>query len=84
MEQLAVAHEAEIYEAYWSFNSQAKIKKLAADFDVDYQLLDAEERLGQAPMKQKEVFRTYLQELEAGDRKAKLPRLWSEKWEPKN
>lgn len=81
---LLTAHECEIQEGYWSYASQANIKDLASDFGVDYQKIDAEERLGVIPMKFKDVHRDYLQELESGNKKAKLPRVYSDKWKPKD
>jgi ParB family transcriptional regulator, chromosome partitioning protein len=68
---------------YGNWASQKEIKVLAEQYEVDYQLFDAEERLGQAAMKNKDVFRAYLQELEADKRDGKIPRIWSEKWKPK-
>lgn len=80
---LLVAHECEIFEAYWSYQSQKPIEELATDFGVDYQLIDAEERLGQIPMKLKATFRNYLEEVEKGNRKAKPPAAYSDKWKQK-
>ncbi len=81
---LLVADQSEIFEAYWSYKSQKPIKDLASDFGVNYPKLDAEERLAQAPMKQKDVFRAFLEQIESGDKKAKPPRLWSNEWKPKD
>ena len=67
-----------------SYSSQKEIKELAVEFGVDYRLLDAQERLAQAAMKNKDIFRAYLGQVEAGDEDAKIPRLWSNKWKAKD
>ena len=67
-----------------TYQSQKQIKQIAEDYEIGYRKLDAEERLALAPMKHKEVFRSYLQEIEAGNRDAALPRMHSGKWRPKD
>jgi ParB family transcriptional regulator, chromosome partitioning protein len=74
---LLIADKCEIFESYWSYKSQREIKELAKDFGVDYQLLDAEERLGIIPNKFKDEFRAYLQEIESGNRDKKPPFAYS-------
>lgn len=69
---------------YDSYVTQKEIREIADEYEVDYRLLDAKERLALAPMKQKDVFRDYLQAVEAGDEHAKIPRIWSTKWKPKD
>lgn len=81
---LLTAHECEIYESNWAYKSQKNIQDLARDFDVDYKRIDAEERLGAVPMKFKDVHRNYLQEVESGNQDAKIPRVYSDKWKPKD
>lgn len=81
---LLVADKGEIFEAYWAYKSQKEIKDLAEKFAVNYKLIDAQERLALAPMKQKDLFRDYLAQIEAGDKKAKPPRPWSSEWKPKD
>lgn len=66
---------------YWK--SQKEIKEIADDFEIDYRLLDAQERLGSARMKDKDMFRHYLQEIEAGNADAKIPRSFSTKYKTK-
>ena len=77
------AFESEIIDGH-SFESQKPIRKIAEDFDLDYQIFDAEARLGQASMKNKDIFRAYLSQVESGDADAKVPRLWSDKWKAKD
>jgi ParB family chromosome partitioning protein len=79
---LLTAHECEIYSSSWTYHSQRKIKEMAEDFGIDYRIIDAEERLAAIPMRFKDVHRHYLQELEAGRRDAKVPRVYSSKWKP--
>ncbi|HRJ90058.1 MAG TPA: ParB/RepB/Spo0J family partition protein [Pyrinomonadaceae bacterium] len=65
----------------WDWTPQREIKSRAADWGVDYAVLDAEERLAQAPPKHKDVFRHYLHELQAGNEPL-VPRIYSDKWRP--
>jgi hypothetical protein len=80
---LLFAHHDELFQG-GSWKSQKHIKEIADDFEIDYQLLDAQERLGYARMKDKDVFRNYLQEIEAGNRSAKIPRVYSDKYQPED
>lgn len=65
------------------FTRMKLMEQLAERYGVDYQMLDAVERLGQAPVKEKQRFRDYIEKLEAGDRNAKVPRLYSDKYKVK-
>jgi hypothetical protein len=79
---LCVAFEGLIGDSsFWK--SQASVKELAKTFDIDYAKLDAQERINQAPMKLKEIFRAYQYDLEAGN-EPRIPRPYSDKWKPKD
>lgn len=67
-----------------SYQSQKQVKELAAEFDINYTLFDAQVRLALAPPKNKDVFRAYLLEVEAGNVGAIIPRIWSVKWKPED
>lgn len=63
-----------------SYSSQKEVSELAAEFAVDYALIDAEVRLEFSAKKHKEVHETYLAAVRNKDKKAKAPWLFSEKW----
>lgn len=60
-----------IFECY---QTEEEIKTLCSEKGIDYQILDAEERLAQIPMNRKAEFRYYLHELESGNREAVKPK----------
>lgn len=60
--------------------SQKEVREIAAEFKVDYSLIDAETRLQLCPKKHREVNRLYLESVRAKKKDAKVPRLFSEKW----
>ncbi len=63
---------------YW--RSQKEIKTLANIYEVDYRLLDAQERLANSSKKAFQMHRTYLDAVEAGDTKVKIPRQFTDKY----
>lgn len=67
-----------------SYASQIEVRELAAEFDADYALIDAEARLEFCSKKHKEVHRIYLEAVRAKDMDAKVPHLFSEKWKPRD
>lgn len=71
-----------MYYDRWA--SQGEVKELAVEYEIDYQLIDAEERLGHAPMKSKDLFRKYLADIEAGNREVKTPRMFTDKYKAKD
>lgn len=54
--------------------TEEEIKEVCEQKGIDYQILDAEERLAQVPMNRKDEFRYYLHELERGNREAIKPK----------
>lgn len=76
---------AKLYEN-GDWRSQDKVKQIAEDFGVDYQMIDAVERLKYAQDKHEKhtkEYHDYLVKLENGDRKAKIPRVYSPDYKPK-
>ncbi len=63
-----------------SYSSQKEVSDLAAEFAVDYALIDAEVRLEFSAKKHKEVHESYLAAVRNKDKKATVPWLFSEKW----
>ncbi len=63
---------------YW--RSQKEIKTLANIYEVNYRLLDAQERLVNSSKKAFQVHRTYLDAVEAGDESVKIPRQFTDKY----
>jgi hypothetical protein len=63
-----------------SYSSQKEVRDLAAEFAVDYALIDAEVRLEFSAKKHKAPHETYLAAVRNKDKKAKAPWLFSEKW----
>ncbi len=69
---------------YKTYNSQSDIIAIAKEFDIDYRLLDAQERLKLATEKHKkhiDLFKEYLIAVEAG-KTPPIPRPFSDKWNP--
>lgn len=66
------------------YRSQKDIKSLAAAFEIDYRLLDAETRFSLVDNKHKDknLFREYADAARRGDPEAKMPRLFYAGWEP--
>ncbi|HRH46676.1 MAG TPA: ParB/RepB/Spo0J family partition protein, partial [Pyrinomonadaceae bacterium] len=76
---------AKLYEN-GDWKSQNPVKQIAEDFGVDYQMIDAVERLEYASKKHEKhtkEFHNYLVKLENGDRKAEIPRVYSPEYKPK-
>ena len=67
-----------------SYVSQSEVRELAAEFEANYALIDAEVRLEFCGKKLKEVHRIYLDAVRAKDMEAKVPYLFSEKWKPRD
>lgn len=63
-----------------NYRSQKEVRELAAEFDVDYELTDAEVRLEFCPKKHNEVHKVYLDAVQAKSEDAKVPQLFSETW----
>ena len=76
------SHEGAMYGN--GYVSQAKVRAIAEKWGLDYQMLDAVERMNAAPMKHKQRFRDYIQKLEEGDKKAILPRHITDKYKPRD
>jgi ParB/RepB/Spo0J family partition protein len=60
-----------IFETY---QTQNDVMDLADEKGIDYIILDAEERLAQAPMDRKDEYRYYLHQLESGNKNAVMPK----------
>lgn len=67
-----------------SYTSQAPVKAIAEKWGIDYQLLDAAERMNHATKKEKDRFRKYQQEIEQGNRNARLPRMYTNEYVAKD
>jgi ParB family transcriptional regulator, chromosome partitioning protein len=67
-----------------NYSSQKEVRSLAAEFAVDYMLIDAEVRLEFCSKKHKEIHQTYLEGLKGKTKDTKIPHLFSEKWKPKD
>ncbi len=65
-----------------AYSSQTEVRELAAEFKVDYPLIDAEVRLELSGKKHQEVHEAYLDAVKAKSKDAKVPHLHSEKWKP--
>ena len=65
-----------------NYASQKEVKELPVEFGVDYPLIDAEVRLEFSAKKYNEIHKAYLDAVTAKQRDAKMPRLFSEKWQP--
>lgn len=63
-----------------SYKSQKDVKELAAEFEVDYALMDAEARLELCAKKYDEVHKAYLDAVQKKSEEAKVPKLFSQKW----
>jgi ParB family chromosome partitioning protein len=67
-----------------SYTSQREVRELAAEFDLDYALTDAEVRLELCAKKYKDAHQLYLDAIREKKNEAKLPHLFSEKWQPQD
>ena len=67
-----------------SYSSQKEVRELAAEFAIDYALIDAEVRFELSAKKHKPAHETYLAAVRKKDKKAAMPRLFSEKWEARD
>lgn len=63
-----------------SYSSQKEVRELAAEFKVDYTLIDAEVRFEFCTNKYKEAHQTYLDDVRTKSKDPKVPHLFSEKW----
>lgn len=63
-----------------SYASQKEVREIAAEFEADYALTDAEVRLEFCGKKHKPVHEIYLNGVRAKNMDAKVPHLFSEKW----
>lgn len=66
---------------YDNYVSQARIIEIAEEYNLDYWLHDAEERVNHVSAKQKPIFTSYLELLRSG-KPSPLPRSWSTEWNP--
>ncbi len=64
-----------------NYMSQREVKELAAEFEINYPLIDAEVRLEFCAKKHNQVHETYLHSVQKKSKDARVPRLFSEKWE---
>lgn len=70
-----------------NYRSQKAVRDLAAEYQIDYRLLDAQSRVEvaeQSAKKYLDEFKRYLMLVEAGGKNALIPRPWSDKWVPKD
>lgn len=63
-----------------TYRSQSDVKSLAAEFTVDYRLIDAEVRLELSSKKHKEVHEEYLAGVREKSEETNIPHPFSEKW----
>jgi ParB family transcriptional regulator, chromosome partitioning protein len=63
-----------------NYRSQKAVKELAAEFEIDYDLIDAEVRLEFCAKKHKESHEIYLDAVRRRSENAKAPQLFSQKW----
>jgi ParB/RepB/Spo0J family partition protein len=66
------------------YSSQKEVRGLAAEFDINYALIDAETRVELSAKKHAEVHENHLNNVRQKLRDAKVPRLFSEKWTPRD
>ncbi len=66
-----------------NYMSQREVKELAAEFEIDYTLIDAQIRLEFSAKKHHEVHKTYLDAVVGKSKDATVPRLYSEDWTAK-
>lgn len=66
------------------YSSQSEVRNLAKEFKVDYALIDAKARLELSAKKHFEAHRSYLEAVQAKRKDAVIPRLFSEKWTPRD
>lgn len=67
-----------------NYASQQEVRDLAAEFEIDYALIDAEIRLEFSAKKHKEVHQSYLEAVKAKSKDSKVPHLFSEKWKARD
>jgi len=63
-----------------SYTSQTEVRDLAAEFDVDYTLVDSEVRLELSAKRHVEVHKSYLDDIRRKSKGAKIPQLFSSRW----
>lgn len=66
------------------YSSQTEVRQLAREFKVDYALIDAEVRLELCAKKHHEAHKAYLDAVQAKKKDVAIPRLFSEKWDPRD
>ncbi len=66
------------------YKSQKLVKALAEEYDIDYQLVDAEVRLDLCAKKHKSAFEAYLSEIKTGNRETSVPRQFTWSYKPKD
>jgi len=67
-----------------NYASQKEVRELAAEFGIDYTLIDAEVKLEFSAKKHVEVHKAYLGALKTKGKDAKIPQLFSAKWKPRD
>lgn len=68
---------------YDRYASQEAVRNLADDYNIDYELLDAEARVEFAAAKAKPMFEKYLAEVKAGVTDRKIPRQFAATYKPR-
>jgi len=63
-----------------SYTSQKEVRDLAAEFGIDYTLIDAEIRLDFCSKKHKQAHEIYLDAIRGKKKNAEVPQLFSHKW----
>ena len=79
---LLAAHKGEIDVNYGNYKDQTEILQIAEDFGINYKLLDARERAKHISKKNMPEYKKYLDAVEAGDLKIKLPRFFNPDYVP--
>jgi hypothetical protein len=64
-----------------SYSSQKEVRELAAEFEVDHQLIDAEVRLELSDKKYNYLHEAYLKAVQEDRDNAKTPNLFSANWQ---
>lgn len=67
-----------------NYMSQKEVRQLAAEFKVDYDLIDAEIRLEFCAKKHNEVHQTYLDAVREKKKDREVPHLYTEKWKARD
>lgn len=67
-----------------NYRSQREVKELAAEFEIDYVLIDAEGRLESCSTKHKQVHETYLNAVREKREETEIPKLFSQEWKERD